>query len=74
MVGRAKDQEFRCLVCEENVETKSKTERHVLSHFLEEAAVKYAMEGREEKAMKEEEEEEDTLDWLQQALDVRDSR
>ncbi len=32
-------------------------------------------EGREEAAMKEEEEEEeDALDWLQQALDVRDSR
>ena len=73
MVGRAKDQEFKCLVCEEKVETKSKTEWHVLSHFLEEAAVKYAMEGREEKAMKEEEEE-DALDWLLQALDVGDSR
>ena len=66
MVGRAKDQEFKCLVCEEKVESKSKTERHVFSHFLEEAAV-------EEKAMNEEEEE-DALDWLQQALDVRDSR
>ncbi len=72
MVGRAKDQEFKCLVCEEKIETKSKTERHVLSHFLEEAAVKYAMEGREEAAMKEEEE--NTFDWLQQALDVEDSR
>ncbi len=76
MVGRVKDQEFKCLVCEEKVETKSKTERHAFSHFLEEAAVKYAMEGREEKATKEEEEEdeEDELDWLQQALDVRDSQ
>jgi len=44
-----------------------------LSHFLEGSAVEYAMEGREEKAMKEEEEE-DALDWLQQTLDVRDSR
>ncbi len=76
MVGRAKNQEFKRLVCEEKVETKSKTERHVLSHFLEVSAVEYAMEGREEKAMKEEEEEEeeDALDWLQQALDVEDSR
>ena len=73
MVGRAKDQEFKCLVCEERVETKSKTERHVLSHFLEESAVEYAMESREEDATKEEEEE-DASDWLQQALDVRDSR
>ena len=72
IVGRAKDQEFRCLVCEEKVETKSKTERHVLSHFLEEAAVKYAMEGREEAAK--EEEEEDPEAWLLQAFDVRDSR
>ena len=50
--------EFKCLVCEEKVESKSKTERHVLSHFLEESAVGYAMEGREEEAKKEEEEEE----------------
>ncbi len=71
MVGRAKDQEFKCLVCEEKVETKSKTERHVLSHFLEVSAVEYAMEGREDAA---EEEEEDPAGWLQQALDVRDSR
>jgi len=73
MVGRAKNQEFKCLVCEEKVETKSKTERHVLSHFLEEAAVKYAMESREE-AAKEEEEEEDPEAWLLQAFDVRESR
>ncbi len=73
MVGRAKNHEFNCLVCAEKVETKSKTERLVLSHFLEEAAVKYAMEGREEEATKEDEEE-DALDWLQRAFDVRDSR
>ena len=48
MVGRAKDQEFKCLVCEEKVETKYQTERHVFSHFLEKSAVEYAMEGREE--------------------------
>ena len=73
MVGRAKDQEFKCLVCEEKVETKSKTERHVLSHFLEEAAVEYAMESREEDANKKEEEE-DASDWLLQAFDVGGSR
>ncbi len=72
MVGCAKNQEFKCLVCEEKVETKSKTERHVLSHFLEEAAVAYAMERREEAAK--EVEEEDPEAWLLQAFDVRDSR
>lgn len=54
MVGRAKNQEFKCLVCEEKVETKSKTEPHVFSHFLEVSAVEYALEGREEEATKEE--------------------
>ncbi len=44
-----------------------------MSHFLEEAAVKYAMEGREEEATKEEEEE-DASDLLLQAFDVGDSR
>ncbi len=44
-----------------------------MSHFLEVSAVKYAMESREEEANKEEEEE-DASDWLQQALDVEDSR
>ncbi len=73
MVGRAKDQEFKCLICEEKVESKSKTERHVFSHFLEKSAVEYAMEGREEEAIKEEEEE-DALDWILQAFEVRDSR
>jgi len=73
MVGRAKDQEFKCLVCEEKVESKSKTERHVFSHFLEESAVEYAMESREKDANKEEEEE-DAPDWLLQAFDVGGSR
>ena len=73
MVGRAKDQEFKCLVCEEKVESKPKIRRHVFGHFLEESAVEYAMEGREQEATKEEEEE-DELDWLQQAFNVRDSR
>ncbi len=57
MVGRAKDQEFKCLVCEKKVQAKSKTERHLLGHFLEESAVEFAMVGREEEATKEEEEE-----------------
>ena len=69
MVGRAKDQEFKRLVCEEKVESKSKIQRPVFSHFLEESAVEYAMEGTEE------DEEQDALeDWIQQELDVRVSR
>lgn len=35
MVGRAKDEEYRCLVCEERVITQRETQRHVLAHFLE---------------------------------------
>jgi len=46
MVDRAKDQEFKCLVCEEKVESKSKTKRRILSRFLEESAVEDAMQGR----------------------------
>ena len=55
----------------EKVESKSKTQRHVFSHFLEASGVEYAMEGREEEATKEEE---DPEAWFVQAFDVRDSR
>ena len=34
MIGPARGQEFRCLVCEERVQSKPKAERHVLEHFL----------------------------------------
>ncbi len=34
MVGRARDEEYRCLVCEERVITTLEIQRHVLSHFL----------------------------------------
>ena len=34
MVGRAKDEEYRCLVCEERVVTQREIQRHILSHFL----------------------------------------
>ena len=63
MVGRAKDQEFKCLVCEEKVETKSKIQRHVFSHFLEASAVDYAMAGRGEEDTEEEDPYED-LRWV----------
>ena len=36
MMGRAKDEEYRCLVCEERVITQRGVQRHVLEHFLEE--------------------------------------
>ena len=39
MVGRARDEEYRCLVCEERVITQREMQRHVLGHFLESAAV-----------------------------------
>jgi len=39
MVGRARDEEYRCLVCEERVITQEETQRHVLAHFLEQVQV-----------------------------------
>jgi len=51
-VGRAKNQEFKCLVYEEKVETKSKTERHVLRRVRRDVAegqlrrIGQVMEGR----------------------------
>ena len=46
MVGRSRDQEFKCLVCEEKVESKTLAERHVFSHYLEKPAVDWVMEER----------------------------
>ena len=39
MVGRAKDEEYKCLVCEERVITQRDMQHHVLSHFLEQDTV-----------------------------------
>ncbi len=39
MVGRAKDEEFRCLVCEERMVTQREMQRHILGHFLDEQQV-----------------------------------
>ena len=36
MMGRAKNEEYRCLVCEERVITRRAVQRHILEHFLEE--------------------------------------
>ena len=39
MVGRAKDEEYKCLVCEERVVTQLDMQRHILGHFLEQETV-----------------------------------
>ena len=39
MVGRARDAEYRCLVCEEKVVNLIEVRRHVLTHFLDDVAV-----------------------------------
>ena len=39
MVGRAKDEEYKCLVCEERVVMQREMQRHVLGHFLEQDTV-----------------------------------
>ena len=39
IVGRAKDEEFRCLVCERWVITERETQRHILGHFIDEQQV-----------------------------------
>ena len=38
MVGRARDDEYRCLVCGDQLIGRSSIERHVLRHFVDEAA------------------------------------
>ena len=39
MVGRARDAEYRCLVCEEKVVNQIEVQRHVLAHFLDDGTV-----------------------------------
>lgn len=39
MVGRADDEEYKCLVCGERVVDRIQIERHVLAHYLEDAIV-----------------------------------
>ena len=39
MVGRAKDEECKCLVCEERIVAQREMQRHVLGHFLEQSTV-----------------------------------
>ena len=47
MVGKAKDREYRCLVCEERVVSPEQAQRHVLTHFLDEATVDDYLVGEE---------------------------
>ena len=39
MAGRARDAEYRCLVCEERVVKIIEVQRHVLTHFLDDVTV-----------------------------------
>ena len=39
MTGKAREQEYRCLICNERVITRLETERHVLRHYLDEVIV-----------------------------------
>ena len=39
MVGKAKDREYRCLVCSERVVERRSVERHILSHYVDPAIV-----------------------------------
>ena len=53
MVGRAKDEEYRCLVCEERVVTQREIQRHILSHFLDQQWVnKILPKGRKRSSKK----------------------
>ena len=38
-VSRAKDREYRCLVCEERVVSPPEAQRHVLAHFIDQDSV-----------------------------------
>ena len=49
MVGRAKDEEYRCLVCAEQIIARPAIERHILRHFVGESAVRLALTAREDR-------------------------
>ena len=53
MVGRAKDEEYRCLVCEERVVTRIEMQRHVLGHYLDHPwVIKILPKGRKRSSKK----------------------
>ena len=43
MVGKAREQEYRCLICSERILTRLETERHVLRHYLDQVIVDRAL-------------------------------
>ncbi len=46
MVGPARNEEYRCLVCGERIEEKREVERHVLGHYAEEDMVNQVLPRR----------------------------
>ena len=48
MVGRAREDEFRCLVCGDHVIERPKVNRHILLHFLDKSQVRPAVTSREQ--------------------------
>lgn len=45
MAGRARDAEYRCLVCEERVVQLKEVRRHVLNHYLDRGTINYYLDG-----------------------------
>ena len=48
MVGRAREDEYRCLVCGDHVIERPKVNRHILLHFLDKSQVRPALSSREQ--------------------------
>ena len=49
MVGKARGEEYRCLVCGDHVVTRSAAERHVLAHYVDESVVEEALKERSDR-------------------------
>ena len=54
MVGPARNEEYRCVVCGERVEEKREVERHVLSHYAEEDMVNHLLPRRRRRSRRNE--------------------
>ena len=59
MVGRARDDEYRCLVCSDHVTPRREMERHVLRHYLDDVFVDSFMPQETEDDEDEDDEDED---------------
>ena len=63
MAGRARENEYRCLVCGDRVISRRDTERHLLGHYLDEIIVESVLpkadEDRGENGQEEEEDDEE---------------